>query len=126
MYTASPCDAQTSWFGGGKSANAKAAPVAAPAPPPFEPVKIPQGKALLLIGFNDAKKTWEVNPDAVKALQRIPGPLCVAAVCGRARQGKSFLLNTMLGRMTGQDLPQGFKVSPTQVGALSRGRRAWL
>jgi hypothetical protein len=63
---------------------------------------VPQGKPVLLIGFNEASRTWEVNPDAVKLLERVPGPLCTVAVCGRARQGKSFLLNTMLGRLTGQ------------------------
>jgi hypothetical protein len=63
---------------------------------------VPQGKPLLLIGFNESTHKWEVNPEAATVLQRVPGPLCTLAVCGRARQGKSFLLNTLLGRLTGQ------------------------
>lgn len=63
---------------------------------------MPQGKPLLLIGFNESTHKWEVNPEAATVLQRVPGPLCTLAVCGRARQGKSFLLNTLLGRLTGQ------------------------
>jgi hypothetical protein len=87
-------------------------------------VKVPPGKPLLLIGFNEAARKWEVNPDAVALLARVPGPLCTLAVCGRARQGKSFLLNTLLGRLTGQELPAGFKVSPTQH-SCTRGLWMW-
>ncbi|GBF98848.1 hypothetical protein Rsub_11452 [Raphidocelis subcapitata] len=88
------------------------------------PVKVPPGKPLLLIGFNEAARKWEVNPDAAALLARVPGPLCTLSVCGRARQGKSFLLNTLLGRLTGQELPEGFKVSPTQH-SCTRGLWMW-
>lgn len=57
---------------------------------------MPQGKALLLIGFNESTRSWEVNPEATAVLERINAPLCTLAVCGRARQGKSFLLNQLL------------------------------
>ncbi|KAI8477166.1 MAG: guanylate-binding protein [Monoraphidium minutum] len=86
--------------------------------------KVPQGVPLLLIGFDEAAQTWRVNPEAAALLARVPGPLCTLAVCGRARQGKSFLLNTLLGRLTGQELPQGFKVSPTQH-SCTRGLWMW-
>lgn len=55
------------------------------------PAKLPPGKPLLLIGFNEATRAWEANPEAMALLQRVPGPLATLAVCGRARQGKSFL-----------------------------------
>jgi hypothetical protein len=58
------------------------------------------------------------------ALRAMPGPLCTVSVCGRARQGKSFLLNQMLGRFTGVDRPKGFVVSPTQQ-SCTRGIWMW-
>lgn len=34
-----------------------------------------------------------MDPEAVAALQLVKGPVGVVSVCGRARQGKSFILN---------------------------------
>jgi hypothetical protein len=48
-----------------------------------------------------------MDPEAVAALQMVKGPLGVVSVCGRARQGKSFILNQLLGRSS------GFVVAPT-------------
>ena len=111
-----PKQHQKQWFTGRASTPPSAAATAA---------KVPQGKPLLLIGFNEAARQWEVNKEAADLLARIPGPLCTLAVCGRARQGKSFLLNTMLGRLSGQDLPPaGFQVSPTQH-SCTRGLWMW-
>ncbi|KAI5059872.1 hypothetical protein GOP47_0024292 [Adiantum capillus-veneris] len=42
-----------------------------------------------------------MDPDAVAALQLVKGPLGVVSVCGRARQGKSFILNQLLGKGSG-------------------------
>ena len=36
---------------------------------------------------------FRMDPEAVSVLRRFKGPLGVVAVCGRARQGKSFILN---------------------------------
>lgn len=83
-----------------------------------------QGKPLLLIGFNETSEQWEVGQEALRALQGIKGPLCTISVCGRARQGKSFMLNQMLGRFTGQDKFRGFTVSPTQQ-SCTRGIWMW-
>ncbi|GBF99772.1 hypothetical protein Rsub_12400 [Raphidocelis subcapitata] len=82
------------------------------------------GQPLLLIGFDEGARKWFVNPEAAALLERVPGPLCTLAVCGRARQGKSFLLTTLLGRLTGQELPSGFKISPTQR-SCTRGLWVW-
>eukprot|EP00878_Enallax_costatus_P026595 GHUV01028546.1.p1 GENE.GHUV01028546.1~~GHUV01028546.1.p1 ORF type:complete len:721 (+),score=264.72 GHUV01028546.1:893-3055(+) len=82
------------------------------------------GKPLLLIGFNEATKKWEVGQEAVAVLQGIKGPLCTVSVCGRARQGKSFLLNQLLGKFTGIDRPKGFVVSATHQ-SCTRGIWIW-
>jgi hypothetical protein len=52
----------------------------------------------------------EVNPAAASALSSIRGPVAVVAVAGRARQGKSYLLNALLRSRRGA----GFAVGPTQ------------
>jgi hypothetical protein len=83
-----------------------------------------QGQPLLLIGFNESTEQWEVGQDALRALKDISGPLCTISVCGRARQGKSFLLNQMIGKFTGVDKPKGFVVSPTQQ-SCTRGIWMW-
>ena len=41
-----------------------------------------------LVKFNAGSKSFEVNPEAVKTLQKLKGPIAVVSVCGRARQGK--------------------------------------
>ncbi|KAK9092728.1 hypothetical protein Syun_027639 [Stephania yunnanensis] len=42
-----------------------------------------------------------MDPEAVATLQLVKGPIGVVSVCGRARQGKSFVLNQLLGRSSG-------------------------
>lgn len=51
--------------------------------------------------YHDESGKFKVHPDAVDALMQIKGPIGVVSVCGRARQGKSFLLNQLLGTSTG-------------------------
>jgi hypothetical protein len=65
-----------------------------------------------------------VGQEAMRVLQTIPGPLCTISVCGRARQGKSFLLNQILSRFTSVDRPKGFVVSPTHQ-SCTRGIWIW-
>ena len=45
---------------------------------------------------------------ALAQLRSLKGPVAVVAVCGRARQGKSFILNQLLGKS------KGFKVASSQ------------
>jgi hypothetical protein len=106
-----------SWFGRKTPPPLPAAPGAA---------KAATGKALLLIGFNDATKQWEVGSEALAVLERMRGPLCTVSVCGRARQGKSFLLNQLLSSFTGVSVqkPNGFVVSPTHQ-SCTRGIWIW-
>ncbi len=42
-----------------------------------------------------------MGEEAIRTLQRHPGPVGVVAVCGRARQGKSYILNQLLGQSSG-------------------------
>eukprot|EP00249_Psilotum_nudum_P023424 c28867_g1_i1 orf=314-3514(+) len=63
-------------------------------------------KALRLV-YCDERGKFRMDADAVAALQLAKGPLGVISVCGRARQGKSFILNQLLGQSS------GFQVGPT-------------
>ncbi|XP_077212451.1 uncharacterized protein LOC143847490 [Tasmannia lanceolata] len=58
------------------------------------------GKPLRLV-YCDEKGKFRMDPEAVAALQLVKGPIGVVSVCGRARQGKSFILNQLLGRSSG-------------------------
>jgi hypothetical protein len=62
-----------------------------------------------LIQLNEATGRFEVGPAALKLLKSLPGPVAIATVCGRARQGKSFLLNQLITSLGGQP-GQGFKM----------------
>lgn len=50
------------------------------------------GKPLRLVSLDESGK-FVMDPDAVAALRAVKGPLAVVSVCGRARQGKSYILN---------------------------------
>ncbi|KAM7262928.1 hypothetical protein ACFE04_000611 [Oxalis oulophora] len=43
--------------------------------------------------YCDEKGKFQMDPEAIAALQLVKGPIGVVSVCGRARQGKSFILN---------------------------------
>ncbi|KAJ3692265.1 hypothetical protein LUZ60_012615 [Juncus effusus] len=58
------------------------------------------GRPLRLV-YCDEKGRFQLDPEAVAALQLVKGPVGVVSVCGRARQGKSFILNQILGRSSG-------------------------
>eukprot|EP00775_Hariotina_reticulata_P003802 gene3802-4059_t len=66
-----------------------------------------QGEALELIRYNAHDGKFEVGDKALGILRQIRSPLSVVAVCGRARQGKSFILNQLL-QVTG-----GFQIGST-------------
>lgn len=54
-----------------------------------------------LIRFNAATGKFEVGREALATLSAHRGPVGVVAVCGRARQGKSYILNQLLGQSSG-------------------------
>ncbi|KAJ6289694.1 hypothetical protein OIU78_025589 [Salix suchowensis] len=75
------------------------------------------GRPIKFIYYDESGK-FKVHPDAVDALMQIKGPIGVVSVCGRARQGKSFLMNQLLGRST------GFQVGSTN-GPCTKGIWIW-
>ncbi|XP_047163542.1 guanylate-binding protein 1 isoform X1 [Vigna umbellata] len=51
--------------------------------------------------YCDENGRFRMDPEAVATLQLVKEPVGVVSVCGRARQGKSFILNQLLGRTSG-------------------------
>lgn len=73
-----------------------------PASPSTPTVAAPTGPARpLRLVYCDDKGKFRMDPETVATLQLVKGPLGVVSVCGRARQGKSFILNQLLGRSSG-------------------------
>jgi hypothetical protein len=70
----------------------------------------PTGRPLQLVSLGEDGK-FEVGEEAKAVLQTIRGPIGVVTVCGRARQGKSFILNQIAS--LGGVGDKGFVVSPT-------------
>jgi hypothetical protein len=68
-------------------------------PAPAAAVKPPC--ALHLLSYDESTQKFELGEDALNALRAIRGPVGVLAVCGRARQGKSFILNQLVGEELG-------------------------
>mmetsp|Transcript_32011 Transcript_32011/g.71133 ORF Transcript_32011/g.71133 Transcript_32011/m.71133 type:complete len:534 (-) Transcript_32011:285-1886(-) len=68
---------------------------------PNEGIPVP-----LIIG--DGKKL-QCTPDGLKLLRSIRHPVAVVAVCGRARTGKSYILNQLLGRSSGFVVSSSYK-----------------
>ncbi|KAH9625007.1 hypothetical protein KSS87_008035 [Heliosperma pusillum] len=70
------------------------------------PVAAGQARAIRFV-YCDDKGKFRIEPEALATLQLVKQPIGVVSVCGRARQGKSFILNQLLGRSS------GFQVAPT-------------
>ncbi|XP_021830251.1 guanylate-binding protein 4 [Prunus avium] len=51
--------------------------------------------------YCDDNGKFRMDQEAVSMLQLVKEPIGIVAVCGRARQGKSFILNQLLGRSGG-------------------------
>jgi hypothetical protein len=58
------------------------------------------GRPLPLVTFG-ADGRFALGEEALAALRACAGPVGVAAVCGRARQGKSYVLNQIAQRAAG-------------------------
>jgi hypothetical protein len=85
-------------FGRAKAASAPAARPAA------RPAAGAEARPLHLLMYDEATQKFELGKEALACLREIRGPVGVLAVCGRARQGKSFILNQLAGR-DGASLP---------------------
>ncbi|KAL6640314.1 hypothetical protein ACP70R_022163 [Stipagrostis hirtigluma subsp. patula] len=99
--------------GGGVDGDGSASPSARTPGSPWTPVSASSprspfaaegggggGRPLRLV-YCDERGRFRMDPEAVSALQLVKGPVGVVSVCGRARQGKSFILNQLLGRSSG-------------------------
>ncbi|XP_074269891.1 uncharacterized protein LOC141592902 [Silene latifolia] len=74
--------------------------------PPSTVAATGQARAIRFV-YCDDKGKFRIEPEALAVLQLVKEPIGVVSVCGRARQGKSFILNQLLGRSS------GFVVAPT-------------
>ncbi|WMV49125.1 hypothetical protein MTR67_042510, partial [Solanum verrucosum] len=76
-----------------------------PSPPQTSPpssVNIAAGPARpIRFVYCDEKGKFQIDPEALAILQLVKEPVGIVSVCGRARQGKSFILNQLLGRSSG-------------------------
>lgn len=76
------------------------------------------GVPLELVRYDTDSGKFHVGEQALKMLRATRDPVGVIAVCGRARQGKSFILNQLLGQST------GFQVAPS-VRPCTKGLWMW-
>ncbi|KAG4384223.1 hypothetical protein GLYMA_13G234600v4 [Glycine max] len=83
-------------FNRGRDNAADASPAATPS---SSPVTGPARPIRLV--YCDENGRFRMDPEAVATLQLVKEPVGVVSVCGRARQGKSFILNQLLGRTSG-------------------------
>ncbi|RAL49680.1 unnamed protein product [Cuscuta campestris] len=80
-----------------------ASPSTSPLPPYPQPsVNTAAGPARpIRFVYCDEKGKFQIDREALSALQLVKEPVGVVSVCGRARQGKSYILNQLLGRSSG-------------------------
>ncbi|KAF1895510.1 hypothetical protein Lal_00044161 [Lupinus albus] len=94
------------FFNRGRDNLSDAKPTSSPATPSASPVTGP-ARPIRLVYYDENERKFHMDPEAVATLQLVKEPIGVVSVCGRARQGKSFILNQLLGRSS------GFQVAPT-------------
>lgn len=80
--------------GSGEDSPATPSPEPAPYSPYTATPPVPSGppRAIRLV-YCDENGKFKMDPEAVAVLQLLKEPVGVVSVCGRARQGKSFILN---------------------------------
>ncbi|KAL9236808.1 hypothetical protein vseg_011434 [Gypsophila vaccaria] len=76
-------------------------------PPPYTPPSPTTAARPIRFVYCDENSVFRIDSEALATLQLVKEPIGVVSVCGRARQGKSFILNQLLGRSS------GFQVAPT-------------
>ena len=86
-------DMQRLFRGRGNSADASPTlPAATSSSSPSVPLVTGPARPIRLV-YCDEKGKFRMDPEAVATLQLVKEPIGVVSVCGRARQGKSFILN---------------------------------
>jgi hypothetical protein len=93
------------------------------APPSSSSAPQGKGKPLHLLQYDESSKKFTLGDEALDCLRAIKGPVGVLSVCGRARQGKSFILNQLAGAGVACN-EGGFKVGPT-VRPCTKGLWIW-
>src|SRR5574343_599781 len=76
-------------------------------------------KAYELLTFDDKTQKFELNPEALSFIRKLPSPLSIVSVAGVYRTGKSYLLNRVI-----LDRNRGFEVGPT-INACTKGLWIW-
>ncbi|CAL0334422.1 unnamed protein product [Lupinus luteus] len=82
------------FFNRGRDNPSNASPSSSPATPSASPVTGP-ARPIRLVYYDENERKFHMDPEAVATLQLVKEPIGVVSVCGRARQGKSFILNQM-------------------------------
>ncbi|GKF74779.1 guanylate-binding protein 4-like protein, partial [Tanacetum coccineum] len=74
-------------------ASTSSASPSSPSTPLFSP-SVTSGPARpIRLVYCDERGKFQMDPEAVSILQLVKEPIGVVSVCGRARQGKSYILN---------------------------------
>ncbi|XP_056175636.1 uncharacterized protein LOC115686600 isoform X3 [Syzygium oleosum] len=88
-------------FNRGRDAPSDASPAYSPPSPSPSPASVTGPARPIRLVYCDEKGRFRMDPEAVAVLQLVKEPIGVVSVCGRARQGKSFILNQLLGKSSG-------------------------
>ncbi|KAI3424626.1 GB1/RHD3-type G domain-containing protein [Psidium guajava] len=88
-------------FNRGRDAPSDASPQSYAPSPSSSPASVTGPARPIRLVYCDEKGRFRMDPEAVAVLQLVKEPIGVVSVCGRARQGKSFILNQLLGKSSG-------------------------
>ncbi|KAK4364128.1 hypothetical protein RND71_015486 [Anisodus tanguticus] len=95
-------------FGRGSVGDSPQQPSPSPSPPLPPPSSLPSSINIaagparpIRFVYCDEKGKFQIDPEALAILQLVKEPVGIVSVCGRARQGKSYILNQLLGRSSG-------------------------
>ncbi|KAE9461870.1 hypothetical protein C3L33_06201, partial [Rhododendron williamsianum] len=83
--------------GSGESPQPSSSSSSEASPSPPSPASTTGPARPIRLVYCDEKGKFRMDPEAVAMLQLVKEPVGVVSVCGRARQGKSFVLNQMGG-----------------------------
>ncbi|KAF9672389.1 hypothetical protein SADUNF_Sadunf11G0036700 [Salix dunnii] len=92
MFRGTADSSPQSSYSQSSSSSMSPSPSASPVTGPARPIRLV---------YCDEKGKFRMDPEAVATLHLVKEPIGVVSVCGRARQGKSFILNQLLGRSSG-------------------------
>ena len=88
---------------------------------PYNNLNLEEGP-IKLIEFD--KNNFKLNPLALDILRSIEEQIIVVSIVGKARTGKSYLMNLLLNTNNNNKLNKGFKVS-SSINSCTRGIWLW-